>query len=521
MIDRHIRRTKFHFSIGVILLFATLITGIATLKGIPYLSYDYLVKQVSYLRYRSLFGDTKIFYSESSGSHAESVPVLVYHGLVDGLSKDESQAGEGVNMSPDQFWNQMLALKRDGWNTISIYDFHDFMMGKKELPEKSFLLTFDDGRKDSYYPADPILNALGFHATMFVITERSLDLRKSSFYLSEPELKEMVRSGRWDIQSHGFLDHDVYTINPQGDKGHFLGNKLWKDTEKRFETDEEFKLRVLDDLTSSKNQIEQDLGVRVLGFAYPFSDYGDQDSNFSDAKNIVPKITESIYPLSFYQVSSSNGFGFNYPLERSEDLKSLMIKRIKFPNPLTGVDIVRYLSISLQKPLPYNDTFIENRGWYASWGEVSIENGILSVGARDSTSGGAVFLDGSSGWKDYTFMVTPSRIDGESVTLLAHYIDDNNLLECTYTDKFARIVWMASGERKLFQEVKVQEPLSKNQRLGVRVAGGNAQCLIDDVVVISGSEEGHERGVVGVKTWDPVLGKSRAYISGVYVEKEK
>ena len=70
------------------------------------------------------------------------------------------------------------------------------MKGEKNLPEKSFLLTFDDGRKDSYYPVDPILKALDYRAIMFVISGRSLGDEKevSPFYLSSSELKRMQKA---------------------------------------------------------------------------------------------------------------------------------------------------------------------------------------------------------------------------------------------------------------------------------------------------------------------------------------
>jgi len=44
----------------------------------------------------------------------------------------------------------------------------------KELPEKSFLLAFDDGVKSSYYNTDTLLRALDYNAVMYIITKHSL-----------------------------------------------------------------------------------------------------------------------------------------------------------------------------------------------------------------------------------------------------------------------------------------------------------------------------------------------------------
>jgi len=94
---------------------------------------------------------------------AQSVPVLVYHGL----------PNEGIGQLPDSvFIEQMKTLKDNGWNTISLEQFSAFIKGQGSLPEKSFLLTFDDGRKDTFYPADPLFRDLGYKAVIFAITKR-------------------------------------------------------------------------------------------------------------------------------------------------------------------------------------------------------------------------------------------------------------------------------------------------------------------------------------------------------------
>ena len=116
--------------------------------------------------------------SSVSDQYAKSIPVLLYHGII--------EKPDGENMLIDNFRDQMFALKKAGWQTVSIEDFYKFMKGEKNLPEKSFLLTFDDGRKDSYYPVDPILKALDYNAAMFVISGRSLceESKTSQFNIS-------------------------------------------------------------------------------------------------------------------------------------------------------------------------------------------------------------------------------------------------------------------------------------------------------------------------------------------------
>jgi peptidoglycan/xylan/chitin deacetylase (PgdA/CDA1 family) len=125
-----------------------------------------------------------------------------------------------------------MSLKAAGYQTVTLDAFARFIHGDQALPDKSFLLTFDDGHKDSYYPVDPLLKAFDYQAVMFVITKHALGegSRQSSYYLSERELKQMLKTGRWDIQLHGKDDHDFYAIDAMGARGHFLSNRLylWK-----------------------------------------------------------------------------------------------------------------------------------------------------------------------------------------------------------------------------------------------------------------------------------------------------
>src|SRR5262249_2396162 len=157
---------------------------------------------------------------------ARSIPVLLYHG-----------EGATSNMPTSVFVEQMRALKADGWHTITMQQFDAWERGRLQLPDKSFLLTFDDGRKDTYYQTDPVLRDLGFHAVMFVITGFSMpaDNKDSNFYLNKTELADMAASGRWELESHGNLDHASYLVQSTTDlsqaasstQGHYLSDKFW------------------------------------------------------------------------------------------------------------------------------------------------------------------------------------------------------------------------------------------------------------------------------------------------------
>jgi peptidoglycan/xylan/chitin deacetylase (PgdA/CDA1 family) len=54
---------------------------------------------------------------------------------------------------------------------ISLNDFLNYLKNDKQLPKKAFLLTFDDGLRETYEIISPILLAKGIPATFFICSE--------------------------------------------------------------------------------------------------------------------------------------------------------------------------------------------------------------------------------------------------------------------------------------------------------------------------------------------------------------
>jgi peptidoglycan/xylan/chitin deacetylase (PgdA/CDA1 family) len=94
--------------------------------------------------------------------NARAVPVLMYHHV--------SPVPGTVTVSPENFADQMQALAREGYTTPTADEFADYLAGKIELPDKSVLITFDDGYLDNYVHAFPVLQRLGLRAVVFLVT---------------------------------------------------------------------------------------------------------------------------------------------------------------------------------------------------------------------------------------------------------------------------------------------------------------------------------------------------------------
>ncbi len=90
-----------------------------------------------------------------------TLPVLMYHHI-------SPQPGL-VTCSPGNFRSQMAWLAENGWQTLSTAAFAA-AVDNGVIPDKSVLLTFDDGYLDNRVHAQAILQEFGLRATIFVIT---------------------------------------------------------------------------------------------------------------------------------------------------------------------------------------------------------------------------------------------------------------------------------------------------------------------------------------------------------------
>ena len=97
------------------------------------------------------------------------LPVLFYHHI---QSREAAVANKqtALTVYTDIFRNQMEYLKSHGYNVIGMDRLISFFDNGSEIPPRSVLLTFDDAYQDLYTDAYPILQSVGFHATVFVPT---------------------------------------------------------------------------------------------------------------------------------------------------------------------------------------------------------------------------------------------------------------------------------------------------------------------------------------------------------------
>ena len=151
------------------------------------------------------------------------IPVLMYHSITDNDKRI-------FKVTKDNFYEQMKYLKDNGFSVLSMDEVYDHLKNHKSFKDKSIAITFDDGYKDNYDNAYPILKEFGINATIFVVT----DYLDASAYLSVDEIKEM-QLNNIDIESHttnhAKLDKltEIDRINTLKDSKIYINEVLNKD----------------------------------------------------------------------------------------------------------------------------------------------------------------------------------------------------------------------------------------------------------------------------------------------------
>lgn len=217
------------------------------------------------------------------------VPVLLYH-KIDLPTADVKI--RGAFTAPQKFERQVSYLKRKGFEFYTASEIVKFYLANGGFPPKAISITFDDGWKDNYLNAFPVLRKFGVKATIFLVpscigqhTDKvTADGEGKREHLSENDILEMSQAGI-EFASHSF--------------NHRLFNQI---------SEEEIEFEV----SESKNFIENLTQKECAVFSYPAGFFNDF------AKETVKKAG---YEAAFSTVYGAEDIWDIYSLNRVEILR--------------------------------------------------------------------------------------------------------------------------------------------------------------------------------------------------------
>ncbi len=190
------------------------------------------------------------------------IPILMYH-YVEYVKDPGDTIRISLNILPSVFDLQVKTLKDAGYTFMTQSEIPDLFSGKAILPAKPVILTFDDGYRGFYTDVFPILKKYQVKAVAYIVPG-FLDRPNNLTYA---QLHEIASSGLVEIAAHT-IDHSYL-------KG--LDAK-----------------RVRFEVMQSKVVLEQELGIPIVSFAYPYGAFDPttvqivKEAGFSSATAILP-----------------------------------------------------------------------------------------------------------------------------------------------------------------------------------------------------------------------------------------
>jgi peptidoglycan/xylan/chitin deacetylase (PgdA/CDA1 family) len=165
----------------------------------------------------------------------------------------------------EKFSSQLRWLSRF-WRFISPMDFSAMLSGELPVTEDSLLLTFDDGFYSNREIAETVLNPMGIKAIFFIISQFSSLSDSSEWrdFVSRnicPGLSLEKVPANWRNMGISDLTYLLET-------GHTIGAHTASHA--RLSTTPEE--RLVEEVVTSANYLEEKLGYKIKHFAYTFGD---------------------------------------------------------------------------------------------------------------------------------------------------------------------------------------------------------------------------------------------------------
>jgi peptidoglycan/xylan/chitin deacetylase (PgdA/CDA1 family) len=196
-----------------------------------------------------------------------SCVVYTCHNVVPLDSGKEERGTIDLNV----FSRQLRWLKRLGVRFIPMKDLRAWLQGRKSIPKRAAVLTFDDALISISEHVFPYLKQHAIPITIFVVA--GLIGGESNFSKHRPasicrhldleQLKKLIESGLVEVGAHGYHHLDLTAID---------GDQLWRE------------------LRLAKDALEASLGVEVSYFAYPWG---------NTTKAVARNVKEAGYQLAF------------------------------------------------------------------------------------------------------------------------------------------------------------------------------------------------------------------------------
>ena len=179
------------------------------------------------------------------------LPVLMYHKIPDQPLATKHR----IFVTKANFERHLRFFRRRGFTTITFRDYLAFARGERpltEFPARPLILTFDDGYRDNYANALPLMAQYGFRGVLYLLGDPKIDhnywdlaadpTEPRGDLMTPAQQRAFVAAG-WEIGAHTLTHADLTTLPPTA---------------------------AAHEMAASKAYLEAALQTEVVTFAYPY-----------------------------------------------------------------------------------------------------------------------------------------------------------------------------------------------------------------------------------------------------------
>lgn len=194
--------------------------------------------------------------------------ILMYHMV--NRQKPKARFNK-LRVDPAEFERQLRWLRDGGWKFVFMSEI------EHSTERKTVALTFDDGYRDNYLLADPLLKQYGAKATLYLVVDRhdrdwsqsKKEHHSDGELMDEPKLLDddvanMLNSGRWELGAHTLTHANLVLMGPEQRKN---------------------------EIHESRRLLQDRFQTVVQSFAYPFGIFEKEDVAYVDSAGFRTAVT--------------------------------------------------------------------------------------------------------------------------------------------------------------------------------------------------------------------------------------
>jgi peptidoglycan/xylan/chitin deacetylase (PgdA/CDA1 family) len=125
-------------------------------------------------------------------------------------------------VDPGDFGRQIEELYEAGYRTVTLRELGEHWAGRRPLPERPVVLSFDDGYLSTFTVARPTLAEYGFVGTVFIVEQY---VGRPGF-MTAAMLQELAALG-WEVASHTCTHPDLTRLGPDRLRAELVASRQW------------------------------------------------------------------------------------------------------------------------------------------------------------------------------------------------------------------------------------------------------------------------------------------------------